>query len=92
MWASRFMRDCLVTIFCSSSVRRLIILWKLGDIGWSNLAAIRMQMVDKMAICYLGKFLRPKVAMYRSKMLAARNRVSILYSFFSWRSMRIYIP
>ncbi len=59
IWASRSMRDYLLTYLFSSSVRRLIILVKLGEIGYSSLADISTQMVARFTICDFGKLAGP---------------------------------
>lgn len=47
MWYSRSISYCLLTNFFSSSVSRFIIRVKLGDMGCSNLAAIKIEIVAK---------------------------------------------
>jgi len=82
MLVSKSISFCLVTDFFSSSVRRLIILVKLGEIGCSNLAAIKILMVDKQTIYVLGKFCTPTELIYLSNIDVATKSVSFLYSFF----------
>jgi len=53
------MRDYLLTYLFSSSVRRFIILVKLGEIGYSSLADMSTQMVARFTICDLGKLVGP---------------------------------
>jgi hypothetical protein len=64
----------------------VIILVKLGEIGYSSLAAIRTQMVARDTIWDFGKLSIPILLMYLSRMPAAMNSVSGLYSFLEWRS------
>lgn len=47
MWYSKSINCYLLTNFFSSSVSKLIILVKLGEMGYSNLAAINIEMVAK---------------------------------------------
>jgi hypothetical protein len=65
---------------------------KLGEIGCSNLAAIKMLMVDRQTICDFGKFDAPTEFMYLSNMDVATNSVSFLYSFFMCKSNIFWIP
>ena len=59
IWASRSMSCSLLTYFFSSSLSKLIILVKLGEIGYSSLADISTEIVAKQTICDLGKFEAP---------------------------------
>ena len=86
IWDSSSIKDCLLTYFFSSLVRRFIILVKLGEIGYSSLADIRTLMVARLTICDYGKFWGPTMWMYLSRMPAAMNSVSCLYSFLTCRS------
>ena len=86
MLDSRSISFCLVTNFFSSSPRRLIILVKLGEIGCSNLAAIKILIVDKATIYAFGKLDAPTELMYLSNMDVATNSVSFLYSFLVCKS------
>tara|TARA_B110000503_G_C6785245_1_gene264978 strand:- start:99 stop:329 length:231 start_codon:yes stop_codon:yes gene_type:complete len=76
------MRDYLVTCFFSSSVNKLIILENDGEIGCSSLADMRTLIVAKFTIRDFGKFITPIILMYLSRIPAATNKVSGLYSFF----------
>ena len=71
--------------FCSCSGRRPIILEKLGDIGYSSFADIKMLIVASSHILSLAKFFQPMECKYLSKMEQATKRLSGLYPFFSWR-------
>ena len=64
--------------FFSSSESRLTILEKLGDIGYSNLAASRMDTVANKQIFSLGYVCHPITARYLSRMEHATKRVSFL--------------
>ena len=89
---SRSISDCLDTFFYSSSGSKFIILLKLGEIGCSSLAAIKILIVAKFNISFQGKFGSPIIPIYRSRILAAMNKVSFLYSFFICRSKIFWIP
>jgi len=92
IWASRSINYYLLVYFYSSSVRRFIILVKLGDTGCSSFADINMLIVDKLTTFSFRKFWTPNVYIYLSNIPAATNNVSYLYSFFWWRSKIFYIP
>jgi len=89
---SRSISDCLDTFLYSSSVSKFIILLKLGETGYSSLAAINILIVANFNISFLGKFMSPTILIYRSRILAATNNVSSLYSFFVCRSKIFWIP
>lgn len=76
------MRDYFVTCFFSSSVNKLIILEKEGEIGYSSLADIKTLIVAKLTMRDFGKFMTPIILIYLSRIPAATNKVSGLYSFF----------
>ena len=89
---SRATRSCFDMFFFSDSLRRLIILEKEGCIGYSNLAAKRIEIVDNVTIYWSGQFQCPINCRYLSKMLHAINSVSILYPFSWCRCMIFWIP
>lgn len=66
----------LLTNFFSSSFSKLIILVKLGDIGYSSLADINTLMVARHTTLCFVKFSNPIAAMYLSNIAAATNRDS----------------
>jgi len=78
IYDSRSIKLFFVTYYFSSSVRRPIILEKLGEIGCSSLADMRTLMVARLIISDLLKFWGPMALMYLSKILAAMKSVSIL--------------
>jgi hypothetical protein len=80
--ASKSTSFYLLVNFCSSSDNSKIILEKLGDIGCSSFADINTLMVAKLTTCSLLKLRIPTAFMYLSKIPAATNKVSHLYSFF----------
>lgn len=82
----------MVIFFFSLSVNKLIILENEGYIGYSNLAARRIEIVAKFTSFYVGKFQWPIRDKYLSKMAEAQNRVSTLYPFSLWRYTIFYMP
>ena len=89
--ASISVRDFLLTYFCSSSVKRFIILVKLGEIGYSSFAAISTEIVARAVTYELRMFCGPVIWTNLSIMPVAMKRLSGLYSFFSCRSMIFFI-
>ena len=59
MSASRSIKPYLVTFRFSSSDNKFIILVKLGEIGYSSLAAINIETVASLHIWSLGKVYQP---------------------------------
>jgi len=74
--------DFFVTSYCSFGLSNLIILEKLGDIGYSNFAAKRILIVAKCIIKFFCMLIGDLSIIYLSNIPAATNNVSGLYSFF----------
>jgi len=80
--ASKSIKDCFDNYFLSSSDSREIIFEKLGQIGYSILAASSIETTAKLHILSLGYVHHPMADKYLSRIAQATKRVSLKYYFF----------